>query len=326
MMNTEYTINLTIENPENIAPSTEELRDIECEELEYEYNEERMKALDYYDADSVARYYNEISVYKLLSASEEIALAKLIAEGSAEEAQAAKEKMINSNLRLVVSVAKRYSGYGLPIMDLIQEGNMGLIRAVEKYDYKLEYRFSTYAIWWIKQSVTRALGDQGKTIRVPCHMNEQISKMHKAAKAFEAANNRAATNEELAQSMNISLEKLKEIMEADRDTVSLEAPMGDDGESTRGDFIEDTKGETPFESATKAERTLIVKMLLDSITDERAREIVMLRKGFVDGEEWTLERIGDKFGVTRERVRQIDDKTVRSLIIKARSMGLGEYI
>ncbi len=282
---------------------------------------------DAYDAaaaggvsDPVRLYLRECGSNPLLSAEEEMNLAKAIERGKRkdatpeekEEAAEAKKEMANANLRLVVSIAKKYPGRGMPFLDLIQEGNIGLLKAVDKFDYTKGYKFSTYATWWIRQAITRSIADQARTIRVPVHMVETINKMNRVGRRFLQEHGREATNEELAREMGISVDKIREAKKAAQDPISLETPIGEKEDSHLGDFIEDQKTASPEDEAAATMRREQVYKMLDTLTD-REKGVLALRFGMDDGTPRTLEEVGKHFGVTRERIRQIEGKALKKL-------------
>ena len=278
-------------------------------------------------SDPVRLYLRECGANPLLSAEQEMNLAKIIEKGkgndaSSEEkeaAQAAKKEMANANLRLVVSIAKKYPGRGMPFLDLIQEGNIGLLKAVDKFDYTKGYKFSTYATWWIRQAITRSIADQARTIRVPVHMVETINKMNRVGRRFLQEHGREATNEELSKEMDISVEKIREAKKAAQDPISLETPIGEKEDSHLGDFIEDQKTASPEDEAAATMRREQVYKMLDTLT-EREKGVLALRFGMDDGTPHTLEEVGKHFGVTRERIRQIEGKALKKLKKQAMPM------
>ena len=278
-------------------------------------------------SDPVRLYLRECGANPLLSAEQEMNLAKIIEKGkkkdaTAEEkeaARAAKKEMANANLRLVVSIAKKYPGRGMPFLDLIQEGNIGLLKAVDKFDYTKGYKFSTYATWWIRQAITRSIADQARTIRVPVHMVETINKMNRVGRRFLQEHGREATNEELSKEMGISVEKIREAKKAAQDPISLETPIGEKEDSHLGDFIEDQKTASPEDEAAATMRREQVYKMLDTLT-EREKGVLALRFGMDDGTPRTLEEVGKHFGVTRERIRQIEGKALKKLKKQAMPM------
>ena len=271
--------------------------------------------------DPVRMYLKEIGKVPLLSPDEEIELAKKIELGDEE----AKKKLAESNLRLVVSIAKRYAGRGMQLLDLIQEGNLGLIKAVEKFDYRKGYKFSTYATWWIRQAITRAIADQARTIRIPVHMVETINRLVRTQRQFVQTLGREATPEELAKELDMPVERVREIMKISQDPVSLETPIGEEEDSHLGDFIQDNNVEVPADAATY---TLLHEQLMDvlSTLTEREQKVLRLRFGLDDGRPRTLEEVGRQFNVTRERIRQIEAKALRKLRHPSRSKILKDYL
>ena len=278
-------------------------------------------------SDPVRLYLRECGANPLLSAEQEMNLAKIIEKGKKkdatpeekEAARAAKKEMANANLRLVVSIAKKYPGRGMPFLDLIQEGNIGLLKAVDKFDYTKGYKFSTYATWWIRQAITRSIADQARTIRVPVHMVETINKMNRVGRRFLQEHGREATNEELSKEMGISVEKIREAKKAAQDPISLETPIGEKEDSHLGDFIEDQKTASPEDKAAATMRREQVYKMLDTLT-EREKGVLALRFGMDDGTPRTLEEVGKHFGVTRERIRQIEGKALKKLKKQAMPM------
>lgn len=271
--------------------------------------------------DPVRMYLKEIGRISLLSSEEELELSVKIANGD----EAAKNILAESNLRLVVSIAKRYVGRGLLFLDLIQEGNIGLMKAVEKFDYGKGYKFSTYATWWIRQAITRALADQARTIRVPVHMVETINKMARVQRQMTLELNREPSEEELADKMGISVEKVREVMKISQDPVSLDTPIGEEDDSHLGDFIKDERSMSPEEYATNEILKEEIKNVLMTL-QEREQEVLELRFGLVDGTSHTLEEVGKKFNVTRERIRQIEAKALRKLRHPSRAKKLKDFL
>ena len=271
--------------------------------------------------DPVRMYLKEIGKVPLLSPDEEIELAKKIELGDEE----AKKKLAESNLRLVVSIAKRYAGRGMQLLDLIQEGNLGLIKAVEKFDYRKGYKFSTYATWWIRQAITRAIADQARTIRIPVHMVETINRLVRTQRQLVQKLGREATPEELAKELDMPVERVREIMKISQDPVSLETPIGEEEDSHLGDFIQDNNVEVTADAATY---TLLHERLMDvlSTLTEREQKVLRLRFGLDDGRPRTLEEVGRQFNVTRERIRQIEAKALRKLRHPSRSKILKDYL
>jgi RNA polymerase primary sigma factor len=272
--------------------------------------------------DSVRLYLREIGKIPLLKADEELALAKRVVAGDKD----AKDQMAEANMRLVVSIAKRYVGRGLDLLDLIQEGNTGLLRAVEKFDPDKGFKFSTYATWWIRQAITRAIADQARTIRIPVHMVETINKLLRTQRRLTQELNREPTNEEIAKEMEIDVEKVEHIMKIKQDISSLDASVRDDEEdSVLGDFIEDEDSVSPEESATGQLLKEHVKDMLGALT-EREQKILKLRFGLEDGKSHTLEEVGQEFNVTRERIRQIEAKALAKLRKHKDAKKLHDYI
>ena len=271
--------------------------------------------------DPVRMYLKEIGKVPLLSAEEEISLAQRMEEGDEE----AKKRLAEANLRLVVSIAKRYVGRGMLFLDLIQEGNLGLIKAVEKFDYRKGYKFSTYATWWIRQAITRAIADQARTIRIPVHMVETINKLIRVSRQLLQELGREPTPEEIAEEMHMSVERVREILKISQEPVSLETPIGEEEDSHLGDFIQDDNVPVPAEAAAQT----LLKEQLDEVLDtltEREQKVLRLRFGMNDGRARTLEEVGREFDVTRERIRQIEAKALRKLRHPSRSRKLRDYL
>jgi RNA polymerase primary sigma factor len=258
--------------------------------------------------DPVRMYFREIARVPLLTGVQEVSLAKRIERRDME----AKRELIEANLRLVVSIAKRYARTGMPILDLIQDGNLGLIRAVEKFDYRRGYKFSTYATWWIRQAISRAAADQARTIRIPVHMVEQINKLTRVQRDLQSRLGREPTAEEIAAQMSTTPQKVREILKISQEPVSLETPVGDEDNSQLSDFIEDEEAVTPVEAVNEVIQRELIDKVLKTLT-HREREIIELRFGFNDERPRTLEEVGQKLGVTRERIRQIEAKTLIKL-------------
>ncbi len=271
--------------------------------------------------DPVRMYLKEIGQIKLLTMDEELELADRIIAGDEE----AKSRLAEANLRLVVSIAKRYVGRGMLFLDLIQEGNIGLMKAVEKFDVTKGYKFSTYATWWIRQAITRAIADQARTIRVPVHMVETINKLARIQRQLTLELNREPSEEELAKKMNISIDKIREIYKISQEPVSLETPIGEEDDSHLGDFIKDERNMSPEEYATNELLKDEISEVLLTLT-EREEKVIRLRFGLEDGKSRTLEEVGQMFGVTRERIRQIEAKALRKLRHPSRSRKLKDYL
>ncbi len=271
--------------------------------------------------DPIKMYLKDIGKIQLLSSEDEIKLARRIEEGDEQ----ARKELIESNLRLVVSIAKRYIGRGLQLLDLIQEGNLGLIKAVEKFDYKMGYKFSTYATWWIRQAITRSIADQSRTIRIPVHMVETINKISKAQRVLSQELGREPSEKEIANHLNLPEEKIREAIKVSMDPISLETPIGEEDDSHLGDFIPDENGMVP---ATAVDR-LMLKEQISSVLDTlkpREREVLELRFGIKDNKPRTLEEVGKQFGVTRERIRQIESKAMRKINHPSRRSKLKDFL
>ncbi len=311
------------------SPSEDDLEpddDIPPEEIENE-EEVDVENVDLSVPDSVSiedpvrMYLKEIGKVPLLSAEEEVELAKKMEIGD----QAAKNKLAEANLRLVVSIAKRYVGRGMLFLDLIQEGNLGLIKAVEKFDYRKGYKFSTYATWWIRQAITRAIADQARTIRIPVHMVETINKLIRVSRQLLQELGREPTPEEIAVEMNMPVEKVREILKISQEPVSLETPIGEEEDSHLGDFIQDDQVPVPADAAAFELLKEQLNEVLDTLT-EREQKVLRLRFGLDDGKARTLEEVGRQFNVTRERIRQIEAKALRKLRHPSRSRKLKDYL
>ncbi|MBP3674671.1 MAG: RNA polymerase sigma factor RpoD [Oscillospiraceae bacterium] len=277
-------------------------------------------AAEYSLDDPVRMYLKEIGQVKLLSAEEEVELAKKVAEGD----QNAKNKLTEANLRLVVSIAKKYSGRGLHILDLIQEGNTGLIRAVDKFDWTKGNKFSTYATWWIRQAITRAIADQARTIRVPVHMVEVINKATRCNRKLVQELGREPTVEEIAKELNLPVEKIIEANRTAADTLSLDTPVGDEEDTSIGSFVEDERTPGPADATSNALLAEALKEILDTLT-EREADVLRMRFGMYDGRTHTLEEVGQIFGVTRERIRQIENKAIRKLRHPSRAKKIRDF-
>ena len=277
-------------------------------------------AAEYNLDDPVRMYLKEIGQVKLLTADEEIELAKRVSEGD----KAAKDRLTEANLRLVVSIAKKYSGRGLHILDLIQEGNTGLIRAVDKFDYTKGNKFSTYATWWIRQAITRAIADQARTIRVPVHMVEVINKATRCNRKLVQELGREPTLEEIAAELNLPIEKIIEANRTAADTLSLDMPVGDEEDTTIGSFVEDDNTPGPADATSNALLAEALAEILGTLT-EREADVLKMRFGMYDGRTHTLEEVGQIFGVTRERIRQIENKAIRKLRHPSRAKKIKDF-
>ncbi|WZL77661.1 RNA polymerase sigma factor RpoD [Eubacteriales bacterium mix99] len=315
--------------PEQIEKVYESLESLGIDVVDEETNEEAAPEKDLSLTvpegvnidDPVRMYLKEIGKVPLLTADEEVELAKRMGQGD----EMAKRKLVEANLRLVVSIAKRYVGRGMLFLDLIQEGNLGLIKAVEKFDYRKGFKFSTYATWWIRQAITRSIADQARTIRIPVHMVETINKLIRVSRQLLQEYGREPLPEEIAQEMDISVEKVREIMKIAQEPVSLETPIGEEEDSHLGDFIPDDEAPAPAEAAAF---TLLKEQLmgvLDTLTS-REEKVLRLRFGLDDGRARTLEEVGKEFNVTRERIRQIEAKALRKLRHPSRSKKLKDYL
>ena len=309
--------------PENISgeefPDDE---DLEEEDTGEERGEIKQDTLDQ-DTDSVTdpihMYLKEIGQVPLLTPEQEVEMARRVEEGD----ENAKRQLEEANLRLVVSIAKHYTGHGMSLMDLIQEGNLGLIRAVEKYDYRRGFRFSTYATWWIRQSITRAIADQGRTIRIPVHMVENINKVNRASRDLMQALGRDPTPEEIAEEIHMSPERVREIQKISREPVSMETPVGDEEDSSLGDFIRDDASPVPADEAARVMLKEQIREILTDLTD-REQQVLRLRYGLDDEHPRTLEEVGRQLSVTRERIRQIEAKALRKL--KRKNVRMRDYL
>jgi RNA polymerase primary sigma factor len=271
--------------------------------------------------DTVRMYLREIGKFPLLTSEEEVVLAKRVKVGEIR----AKHKLVNSNLRLVVSIAKKYTGRGMLFLDLVQEGNLGLIRAVEKFDYRKGYKFSTYATWWIRQAITRAIADQARTIRIPVHMVETINRLRKTSRILLQRLGRKPTEKEIAQKARISVDKVREIIKVSQVPLSLEMPVGDEESSRLGDFVEDASVQAPDDVVLQGLLRDDLEDVMGSLTD-REKTVLKLRFGMEDGHPRTLEEVGRVFNVTRERIRQIEAKALRKLKHPTRARKLREYL
>nr|WP_308249259.1 RNA polymerase sigma factor [Nonomuraea harbinensis] len=333
--------------PPNRPPPSEESVVTQTAEV-IELDDSAADAVATVGADSVKTYLKEIGRVPLLNAEQEIELAKRIEAGLfarerlgtepdlddelradltwiADDGELAKRRMLEANLRLVVSIAKRYTGRGMLFLDLIQEGNLGLIRTIEKFDYRLGYKFSTYATWWIKQAITRAMADQARTIRIPVHMVELINKVARAQRRLQSELGREPTPEEIAEETELTPGRVVEVQSYGREPISLDTPLGDDGDSQFGDLIEDTEAVSPADAVSFTLLQHQLRALLDELS-EREAGVISMRYGLVNGSPMTLDEIGRVYGVTRERIRQIEAKTMSKLRHPSRAMALRDYL
>ena len=330
IVNSFFDTEITSEEIETVYDALEKegieiVDDLEKELEDIEVSKEELEDLSVPDGinidDHVKMYLKEIGKVDLLDADEEITLAKRMSEGDEE----AKKRLAEANLRLVVSIAKRYVGRGMLFLDLIQEGNLGLIKAVDKFDYSKGYKFSTYATWWIRQAITRAIADQARTIRIPVHMVETINKLVRISRQLVQELGREPTTEELAKELNLSVEKVREISKISQEPVSLETPIGEEEDSHLGDFIPDDDAPAPAEVASFVMLKEQLEDVLKTLTPREAK-VLRLRFGLEDGRPRTLEEVGKEFDVTRERIRQIEAKALRKLRHPSRSKKLKDYL
>ena len=318
--------NIDVLQDDNVDDTTDLLLDTDDEMILSE--EDEVEIIDDADVlegvsteDPVRMYLKEIGNVPLLSTEEEVALAQRVEEGD----ESAKKQLIEANLRLVVSIAKKYVGRGMPFLDLIQEGNMGLMKAVDKFDYSKGFKFSTYATWWIRQAITRGIADTGRTIRVPVHMVETINKTLRMTRTLLQELGREPTPEEVADRLGVPVARVREVLKISRDPVSLDTPIGEEDDSHLGDFIEDDSALSPADSAAFSMLREELSTALESLTD-RERHVVQLRFGLIDGRARTLEEVGKEFNVTRERIRQIEAKALRKLRHPSRSKRLRDFL
>lgn len=331
----------------SVGPTKEDISQEEKKEIPENMAEDEFDLSQIEIDDSISLYLKEIGRVSLLTAAEEVDLAKRMEAGRhshhllAEEQEdcekrerllwikqdglAAQEHLIKANSRLVVSVAKKYVGRGVPFLDLIQEGNIGLIRAVKKFDYRRGYKFSTYATWWIRQAVTRAIADQGRTIRVPVHMYEQINRLARTVRQLVQELGRDPTTQEIADELGVTPSKVEHIMRVSQRPLSLEMPVGEEEDSYLGDFLEDEEADSPQDTADRQILREVIEEIFQSLTPREVR-ILQLRFGLVDGYSYTLEEVGKKFGVTRERIRQIEALALSRLRHPSRSRKLRDYL
>ena len=314
-------LGIDLDLDETLPPMEEDMDDeAALNEVEEELVDPVDLAAEYNLDDPVRMYLKEIGQVRLLSAEEEVELAKRVAEGD----KAAKDKLTEANLRLVVSIAKKYSGRGLHILDLIQEGNTGLIRAVDKFDWTKGHKFSTYATWWIRQAITRAIADQARTIRVPVHMVEVINKATRCNRKLVQELGREPTMEEIAKELNLPVEKIIEANRTAADTLSLDTPVGDEEDTTIGSFVEDDNTPGPADATSNAMLAEALAEILGTLT-EREADVLKMRFGMYDGRTHTLEEVGQIFGVTRERIRQIENKAIRKLRHPSRAKKIKDF-
>ena len=318
--------NIDVLQDDNVEDTTELLLDTDDEMILSDEDEvEIIEDADVLEGvsteDPVRMYLKEIGNVPLLSTEEEVALAQRVEAGD----ESAKKQLIEANLRLVVSIAKKYVGRGMPFLDLIQEGNMGLMKAVDKFDYSKGFKFSTYATWWIRQAITRGIADTGRTIRVPVHMVETINKTLRMTRTLLQELGREPTPEEVADRLGVPVARVREVLKISRDPVSLDTPIGEEDDSHLGDFIEDDSALSPADSAAFSMLREELSTALESLTD-RERQVVQLRFGLIDGRARTLEEVGKEFNVTRERIRQIEAKALRKLRHPSRSKRLRDFL
>ena len=318
--------NIDVLQDDNVDDTTDLLLDTDDEVILSE--EDEVEIIDDADVlegvsteDPVRMYLKEIGNVPLLSTEEEVALAQRVEAGD----ESAKKQLIEANLRLVVSIAKKYVGRGMPFLDLIQGGNMGLMKAVDKFDYSKGFKFSTYATWWIRQAITRGIADTGRTIRVPVHMVETINKTLRMTRTLLQELGREPTPEEVAERLGVPVARVREVLKISRDPVSLDTPIGEEDDSHLGDFIEDDSALSPADSAAFSMLREELSTALESLTD-RERQVVQLRFGLIDGRARTLEEVGKEFNVTRERIRQIEAKALRKLRHPSRSKRLRDFL
>ena len=307
-------------------PTLSEMQAIEDEGLDV--SNENIEDIDDSNVkldDPIRMYLKEIGKIKLLSPEEELEVAKKMVEGSEQEKDAARKRMSEANLRLVVSIAKRYVGRGMQLLDLIQEGNLGLMKAVEKFDYTKGYKFSTYATWWIRQSITRAIADQARTIRIPVHMVETINRVLRTSHSMVQKLGREPTTTEIAQELHMEVSKVEEILKIAQEPVSLETPIGEEEDSHLGDFIQDDEASQPSEEASYTLLREQLEEVLSTLTP-REEQVLRMRFGLVAGKPHTLEEVGKEFDVTRERIRQIESKALRKLRHPSRSKKLRDFL